>query len=83
MSDEDGNETYYSLFLSHGGGCAHVIAEPLMWVWAWRWLSGGKACFMTKDRFKSMACFLGCIILRPLSAEEGRNARDGFPNGID
>lgn len=44
-----GNETNYSMFLTHGGGCAYIIAEPL-----WRWLSGGKACFMTKDRFKSM-----------------------------
>lgn len=33
-------------FLEHGGGCAHVLAEPLMWVE--RWSSGGKACFMTK-----------------------------------
>lgn len=49
------------------------FAEPLVWVE--RWSSGGKVCFMTKGRFTSMAWFLGCIVLRPLSAGGGRNAR--------
>lgn len=53
-----------------------IFAEPLVWVE--RWSSGGKICFMTKGRFTSMAWFLGCIVLRPLSAGGGRNARDYF-----
>lgn len=38
---------------------------------------------MIEGRFKRMAWFLGRIFSRPLSAVEGRNASDGFPNGID
>ena len=79
MSDEERKRNKIILCFLH-----MVVAVPTFLQSLWCGWSGGKwreGMFHDESRFTSMVSL--CIVLRPLSAGGGRNAREDFPNGID